>query len=449
MMLRKTSRGVFLSLPLVLVFFHPSLRAQVLLEKSFSLSEESEVLLDLTAAAPGTDWSESGREAAVVTVFVDGHYQQDVILFRGAETAIYPLLLGRLDAGNHLLRIEQNAAQSAARAPRPEVKDAGITAVGRSQAEFQALALAPIIYARPNTIGRFSDIPLLAWYETERSASQTLIRYSVIFTNEDGGTQTNALMARWGRTTDIELIYEARIDAQGKLSDSIFQGKNHKELLFQGRREAEHPLFIVATDNNMFSDAGSSAMRFAPRPIPFDLSRASREEVMYRHPWTYRLMADELLRENKINDSSRVGQQIADPRRYLYVEAGGSQEETALSFAVKLRGDAKWYTSDIGINYYKIDRSGFFQTALRLPAGTTIDRIERLAVRCDVAGDPRSWEEIGKIAQAQCELISINRIFMLDAHYEPGPSLPLDVKPVKLQFGDMIELYAAPLTTGH
>lgn len=419
---------------------HPSW-AQTLLEKTFQVAAESEVLLDLTATAPGTSWIESGREAAAATIFVDGGYHQDVILFGGSRTFTYPLMLGRLGPGTHALRVEYNRKQSAAKASIVEIKDAKITTVDKSQAEYQALALAPFIYARPNTIGRFSDAPILPWYEVEPGPSGTVIRYSIIFTNEDGGTQTNALMARWGRTADIEMIYEAQVDAQGKLIASVFQGKDHKSFQFHGKKEADHPLFIVATDNNMFSDNGQSEIRFALRPIPFDLSRASREELMYQHPWTYQLMAEELQRENKIKESSRVGQQIADPRRYLYVQSGAEQEDTAMSFAVKLKGDRKWYTSDIGINYYKVDRSGYFQTTVRLPAGTTIDKIERLAVRCDIVGDPRSWEEISKVANAQCELTAVKRIFMLDEHYRPGSSLPLHVQPLKLQFGDMIELY--------
>jgi len=420
---------------------HQAASAQTLLEKTFRVGAESEALLDLTAAAPGASWVESGKEAAVATLYVDGRYHQDVILFAGSRTFTYPVMLGHLAPGNHTLRVEFNRQQSAAKASTIEIKDAKISTVGRSQAEYQALALAPIIYARPNTIGRFSDIPLLMWYEVERDQMLTTIRYSLIFSNEDGGTQTNALMARWGRTTDIEWVYEAQLNSQGKLVAAIFQGVDHQTRQFQGKKEADHPLFSVASDNNNFSDDSQSEMRFAPRPIPFDLSHASREELMDRHPWTYQIMAEELQREGKINESSRVGQQIADPRHYLYLEAAAKQQGTAMSFAVKLKGDRKWYTSDLGINYYKIDRNGYFRTTVRLPAGVTMDKIERLAVRCDVAGDPRSRAEMNKVANAECELTAVNKVFLLDEHFQPGPSLPLHVPQLKLQFGEMVELY--------
>jgi len=278
------------------------------------------------------------------------------------------------------------------------------------------------------------------WYETERSGSGTIFRYSVIFTNEDGGTQTSALMARWGRTTDIEWIYEVTIDASGKQT-STFQGVNHETRPFQGKNEAGHPTLTVVSDNNNVSDRGESEMRFALRPIPFDLTHSSREEIMDRHSWIYQLMAAELQREGKISEASRGGNQMADPRQYLYLDGSGEQRGTALMFSVKLKGDPKWYSSDLGINYYRIDRSGYFRTTVRLPAETRLDRIDRIAVRCDVAGNPKSGEEIKKISAAECELNTFNKAFMLDERFLPGRSLSLHTKPVRLRFGEAMEVY--------
>ena len=427
----------------LMVVFAGSVAGQVLLEKEIQAPKECEALLDLTASAPGTSWGDEGREAAVVSLYVDGRYHQDIMLFEGARSFTYSVMLGHFAPGSHALRIEYNGKRSARGASTVDVADAKISLVDSSNSEYQALSYAPILYARRNTIGRFTDAPVLSWYEVAQDKSLTTIRYSMIFTNEDGGTQTNALMARWGRTTDIEYIYEARIDSSGRIVSSIFQGANHRNLRFRGKKESGHPLFLVATDNNIFSDRGTSEVRYALRPIPFDLTRASREEVMFQHPWPYPLMVAELRREDKINEATRVGQQIADPAHYLYVQAGARQQATALSFAVKLKEDPKWYTSDLGISYYKVDRSGYFQTTVRLPAGTTIDKVEKLAVRCDISGDPHSWQDIGKAGGARCELTEIKRVFMLDENYLPGPSLPPHVQPLGLQFGDMIELYSA------
>jgi hypothetical protein len=444
MIMRALLNRLFLAAVVAGLLCGDALFAGTQLEKSFQVTAESEVLLELVATVPGTSWAEKGNEAAAAKLYLDGRYHQDMILFGGPRNFTYSVMLGRLAPGTHSLRVEHNPQQSAPKAAVPDFKDAKVTLLEQSHPEFQALSMAPIIYARRNTLGRFSDVPLLSWYEVFREPSRTTIRYSVIFTNEDGGTQTNALMARWGRTTDIELIYEAKLDSQGKLISAIFQGANHKDMVFKGKKEAEHPLYLVATDNDMFSDKGQSGMRFALRPIPFDLSRASREEVMFQNPWTYQLAAEEMQREGKINEADRVGQRMADPRHYLYLQVGARQQSTAMSFAVKLKGDRKWYTSDIGVDYYRVDRSGYFQTTVRLPAGATTDKIERLAVRCDVAGSPRSREEVEKASKAQCELADVKRIFMLDGSYLPGPSLAVPLsQPLKLQFGDMIELYEA------
>lgn len=420
--------------------FSGSVEAQSVLEKSFRVEAEAEVLVDLEASGPHTSWGEPGSEAAVATLLVDGRYNQDIFLFAGEHPFTYQVMLGRLQPGEHLLRVDFNRKRSAAKASGIEIQDARLSFVDHASPEYQALSLAPLVYARPNTIGRFSDIPLLMWYETERDGPSIVYRYSVIFTNEDGGTQTSALMARWGRTTDIEWIYEVRLDPQGKTT-ATFQGVEHKTKRFGGKQQVGHPALYVVSDNNNVSDRGKSEMRFATRPIPFDLSHSSREEIMDRNPWTYQVMAAELMREGKISEASRGGNQMADPRRYLYLDAASELREAALSFDVKLKADPKRYTSDLGINYYKIDRSGYFRTTVRLPAGATVDQIERIAVRCDAAGNPKSAAEIKKLSVAECDLNRVNKAFMLDEHFKPGPTLPVHIDPLKLRFGEALELW--------
>jgi hypothetical protein len=415
--------------------------AQTLIEKKFKAGAEAEALLDLTASAPGAAWIEKGREAATATIFVDGRYHQALILFNGARRFTYRVMLGRVSPGDHAVRVELNRKQSAAQATTIEVHDAQVTTVDRTQSEFQALAHAPILYARPNTIGRFSDAPLLVYYETERAGGLMTLRYTAIFSNEDGGTQTAALMARWGRTTDIEWVIETTLDAAGKVVKSVYQGVNHETRAFQGKREADHPLLAVASDNNNFADDRESEMRFALRPIPVDLSRQSRESVMDRHPWTYRVMAEEMIREGKITDERKLGAEIADLRRYLYIDAASNQQGgTGVSFAVKLKGNTQWFTSDLGVNYNKIDRSGHFRTTVRLPDGVALKDVERIAVRCDVLNNPKSKEETSRASASGCDLQAVNKAFLLDRNFQPASPLQFRIAPLKLQFGEMIEL---------
>ena len=421
-----------------------AISAQTLLEKRFSVAAESEALLDLTASAPGTSWRERGAEAAVVTVYVDGQYHQDVILFAGALEFTYQLMLGRVGPGEHGLRVEFNSKQSAAKATSVKIGEAKVTTIDRKHPEFQAIARAPIIYARPDTVGKFSDVPLLSYYESERPGAYDRLAYTVIFSNEDGGTQTTALMARWGRTTDIEWVCETRIGTEGE-AKTIFQGANHKDTQFAGKLEADHPLMFVATVNNNFSDHGQSEMRFAPRPLPFDARAASREEMMDRHPWTYRVMADEMIREGKITDERKPGQAIKDLRDYVYFDVSSDQTGAALSVAVKLKGDPVWRTSDWGIANYRIDRSGNFRTTALLPKRARLEEIERVVARCDVKGDPKTQSDLSQVPSASCDLRSINKIFVLDDDYMPGEPLKLSFRPLRIGSGEMIEIYNVAL----
>src|SRR5262249_37158303 len=147
------------------------------------------------------------------------------------------------------------------------------------------------------------------------------------------------------------------------------------------------------------------------------------------------------IREDKITEARSLGIKIADLRRYLYIDAASNQEGgTGLSFAVKLKGNSSWFTSDQGINYNKIDRSGYFRTTIRVPAGTSLDKIERIAVRCDLLNNPKSQEEMSKTSDSTCDLKSVNKAFLLDQNFQPEPPMHFNLSGLRLQYGEMIEL---------
>jgi hypothetical protein len=419
--------------------------SQQLSERSFRVRASGETVLSIAACAPGTSWEERGREAVTLTLFVDGRYSQDIVLFGGAEVLNYTVMLGRLNRGLHRLRVEQNSRLSV-KSGGARIRGIRIATVTATSPAFQALASAPILYARPNTIGRFSDVPLLMYCETIRDGDSRTVRYSVIFSNEDGGTRTAALMARWGRTTDIEWMYEIERNHRGEVLGERFQGVNHKTRAFTGRREGSHPLLIVASDNNNFDDQGESAMRFAPAPIVFDGRSHSREEMMDRNPWTYRVMAEELKREGKLISqsppASAVGEpaitedRIDDPRRYLYIEASCRQRGTALAFEVKLRGESAWYSSDLGQARLRIDRSGYFRTAIRLPSRITDDEVDQVTAGCSRA---RSNDTVDSLAP-ECVLTGVSKVFLLDESFRPGRSLISLRREVRLEPGKRFHL---------
>jgi hypothetical protein len=392
--------------------------AAPLVSETVELKKETEVGLKIMARAVGASWGRQGAEAAALLITVDGVYSQDLLLWAGDAPYAYQIMLGRLPAGRHEISVTLNERRSAAGARQVEIK--GIQPIiyapsaerGAGAIDALAISYAPFLYARSDTIGRFSDVPLLMYYEKERAGStDMLIRYTIIFSNEDGGTDTAALMARWGRTTDIEWVYEIRVRA-GRVIEETYQGVGHKTKAFAGSRlNGAHPLLAVASNNNNFSDDTSSEMRFALWPLPARLNSGSREVLMDAMPWLYRTMAEELMREGRIGGGSLGPNMIADPREYLYIEAYAEQEGTALAFDVYVNGSGEIYHSDGGEARLRIDRSGYFRSAVRLPPGVSPASISRIVVRC-YATDKAAARRLAR-------RVGLTKVFMLDGSYTP------------------------------
>lgn len=401
--------------------------SEPLASKTVEVSGDWEVALEIEARSPGASWARKGSEAAALVVLVDGAYNQTVLLWAGEGFNVYRVLLGRLSKGNHKISVALDEARSAAGARRAEVKSLrtlvpfGLT-IANPEARNSAFALAhaPVLYARPNTIDHFTDIPLMMYYEILHEGGDMIVRYTVVFTNEDGGTQTAALFARWGRGTDIEWVYEVR--ARGsKVVAEIFQGVQHETKSFKGQRtNGEHPLLAVASDNNNFSDLACSAVRFAPYPVNAQLETATRESMMDAYPATYRAMTDELQREGRISETPPDINTIADPREYLYVEAASEQTGAAIAFDVKLKGRNDVLKSDMGEPRLRIERSGYYRTGIRLPKGFTTDSVESVTARCH--SHPATANG------GTCKNIKLVRVLILKPDFVPQ-ALPLEKQP--------------------
>jgi hypothetical protein len=400
--------------------------------RAFSFDRLSEVTALIHAGCTGCDWGETGREAVVLRLSVDGKYSQHLFLSRGEAPTDYRVHLGTLAPGRHVLRVERDAELSAKAAGPATIDVPTVDGLVQGMSnDFTAQSMAPILYARPNTVGKFTDLPLLMWYEVEPTRRGRQYRYSVIFSNEDGGTQTDRLMATWGRTTDIEFVYGVEVDAAGQILAEEFQGPGHEVPAFKGRHEARHPLLWVSTDNNMVSESGPTRMRYAPEAVKFDLTDVSREAVMDANPWTYAIASVEMRREGKIVDDAPPGNNtIPDPRRFVYVEACGQVGHAALALAIGVRDE--WIPSDRGMGQYRIVRDGCFRTATPLPAGTRASDIRALRVQ---AFERPPADGAAPAAPNPVRLTRINNVFMLDEHFLPGPSILKWEGPVTIRAG--------------
>jgi len=361
--------------------------------------ERSEVVAEFDLRGAPAEWS-------LATVFVDQRAQQQIMLYAGENKFTYNAFLGSLSAGEHSV----------------DVRGPGVEFLGVRFREDSSdvVANAPVLFARANTVAKPSDIPLIVYCERLSENGVGFLQYTVIFSNEDGGTSTRALMARWGRTTDVEYVYRA---FPGR---ATIQAKDHKEVEFRGRRDGMHPLLMPITDNNMIGEADApTPIRYQIAPILVDLTGHSREEVIDQHPIAYEVMAKELQREGKLRPFGTVdGEKVSDPRNYLYFEMKLAKRESFVATLVHLKGDPRWYSSHLGHTDFAIrtwtrgsaeSASGFVRTTVELPPGTTPDQIAEIGFECIVPEKASS--------DSACRVEAVTKCFFLDRNYKPGSNV--------------------------
>ncbi|GAB3984230.1 hypothetical protein GCM10029978_093270 [Actinoallomurus acanthiterrae] len=427
---------------------------------TFRTGHAGEAFVTVTAAAPGVSWAVKGHESAVLSLFVDGRYATDDVV-----PAAFPIkrefALGQLPAGRHTLRL----SVAADRSPGKSVRVSGLAfrTVAAGSPSYTEMAHAPVLYGRNGTGGtstgpfqnNATDTPLVAWHEDvpAKTPGHRLLTYSYIWSNEDGGTSTPQLMARWGRTSDIEWIYQVEVDAQGKRvpGTAVFQAPNHVTQQFAGTYEGDHPLLQTCTLNNNICDKVDDPMRFSLSTAQsLDAATEAREQVMDRNPWTYWVVAAEARREGRVAADPPTTSQtlIADPRDYLYlvvrkqtVDPPNGTDWVGLSIGVKLKGDPTLYRSDHLFPDRSINRDLPAATTVQLPPGTKpSDIAEITGIRV-----PATSKDTGATIKVQ----AINRAFFLGRNDQPGTSFIAGPTPATLTpQNPTAVLYTAPATAG-
>jgi hypothetical protein len=244
----------------------------------------------------------------------------------------------------------------------------------------------------------------------------------MIWSGEDGGTAPSALMAVWGRTADIEWTYRVEVDAGGDRvpGTAVFHGLDHAARPFGGRFDADHPRLRTCTWHNTLCSASTAPMPFFLGHEQTRPAGRAREALMDLNPWTYRVMADEMLREGRLEATpDPTTTAVGDQRTYLWVEvdkrtgAASGPGAVGLAVDVRLRGRPDVHRSDHARPSLSIVRDGPVATTVELPAGVTAADIVEVAVRRVVVGvDPG----------APVEVRGVTRGFMLDAAFAPQPS---------------------------
>ncbi len=402
----------------------------------FKTSRAGEVLMDVTASAPHVDWSKQGDESSVVSVSVDGVYQTDIVI-PFDRPIVRNFALGTLPAGKHRLNLHYADDRSAPAARTAALSGFRFTTYAAGDADYLAAKFNPVLYGRNiDQFGgaldnAFSDTPLVAWHEAAPAATpgHTVLQFSIIWSNEDGGTNTPQLMARWGRSTDIEWIYRVEVDADGNrvAGSDTYQAANHETTHFNGRYEHDHAVLDTCTSNNNVCDVVNDPMRFflsAQQNLP---AGQPREHVMDVNPWTYQVMAAEMKREGKLETQpDPATSAVSDQRDYLYlavkkdtVPPGNSTTPwVGLSVGVKLKGSDTVYRSDHlgtgGLPDWSLQRDDPAATTVELPAGTTQDDIAQIIVFRVVNGATDPGYSV--------HVTGVTRGFFLGADYLPEQS---------------------------
>lgn len=400
---------------------------------SFSTRHRGEAFLRVGVSAKRVSWAKPHAESAIVSISVDGHDASDIVIFGGTPVE-REIALGTLGKGRHVLRAHY-VRRSPKGAGAATLRKLDVRVVRPRSPEYAVDRYAPVLYGRnvPDVAGphdsyqgpyqnAVTDTPLVAFHRVLPASrpGHRVIEYSVIWSNEDGGTYTPMLMAQWGRTTDIEWIYRVEVNAHGHRvpGTGVYQSAYHGTMAFRGTYDGTHPLLQTCTTNNNVCDAIDDPMRFAlsargvlPRERP-------RETVMDRNPWTYRVMSQELVREQKIvSPPSPTSSAMGNPRAYLYLAVdhatvpSGAASGVGVAVDVTLRGDPTVYSSNHDIPAWSINRDGAQATTVELPPGTT---------RADIATISVRRVPILTDNGAAVVAVALTRGFFLGRNYLPG-----------------------------
>lgn len=416
---------------LVLAMIIPSLRAEVF-RFPFEWSGQGEALAAVTLSAPGADWAVPGREGSVAELRVDGGPPHHLVVASGDRAVEHQVFLGPLAPGRHELSVDRADG-------RPLVAaSARVAPIDAGRPEGLAVLHAPVLYARADTVGRWSDVPLFAYATAGVEQGLRWFEYTIVFSNEDGGTSSRNLMSRWGRAADIEYVYKVWLDASGRRARTLIQTRDHKDVPYDGVWTGNHPELAPVTDNNMVepaTPATRSRYRFQLAPELISLDEGSREIAMDHRPWTYGVVAAELRREGKLRPSMTVdGEKIADPRNYLVVEFRGAYRTSAMQALVRLKGRRDWMGSSLGLPENYVNRPGYVRVAIELPEGVRDGDIEEIAFQCALQRDQRIRSGP---SSGECRLEALGKVFLPGPDAAPRPPLRVSFEPATLRTGEL------------
>ncbi len=342
---------------------------------ALELAEDAEAVLALFGQVEGADWKAPGAESVALRVRVDKRVVRHVVWATGARPLEHRVDLGPLSAGPHEVELVWDERSRAA-AARLDVD-----AISLTPHPDPALArFSPVLLARDD-VG-WNDLPALFFAVRLKNS----VRYEVIFTNEDGGSGTDArvLIAESGRLTDIEWMTEAYFDAGGAVARTEYQSLWHSRLVFNGPREGDKPILRIATSNNLFTDdGGPGSYRFAPSVTLLEPG-GPPEHQMDANPWLYTLSHDEVEREGRLDPTCRDPGKVWAADCYFYVTVNLSAEHSMHQrelWGIEAQVGDAWIRSEGVLGKRgRLDRQGEVRVAVPVGKGAAVSAVRAYAV---------------------------------------------------------------------
>ena len=370
----------------------------------FEVSQDSEFLLTITAST-NTNWSLNNSESSTLVVSIDGeweNYNQDIVLYAGNTNHDYYVSLGYLDQGEHTIEFKFDYNKSSMGAENINIESANIVDIESIDMDPDILLHSPILYGRDLLSWNESthtDIPIIMSHYVSDYGCNKTIEYHIIFSNEDSrvGLGLADLMFNYGRTTDIEWIYRVDLDCDGEIINEEFQGASHTTTDFLGNKIGKHPILKNATLNCNFTDIGTSNYKFFLVPVE-QQAYGTRQILMDEHPWSYRIMGEELINENRYEETPNPGTlNMSDVRNYIYIEYEGTDSFSNfnISFGISFFNDCQQYFNNHQIDEFSSTyANGVHRTSIELPENFNPDYIESLELISSGNTDYNIWIDI-------------------------------------------------------
>jgi hypothetical protein len=360
-------------------------------------SRAGEGILSLTLSAPGTSWASSVDTSVDVDVAVDGRSAQQLVLFQGAQPAVYQGYVGRLRTGEHCVTVTVDPKRSTDLGkPVVDVYAVDLAVVPRTSPAYLGLTHAPVMYGRSSSSERDAQLITDVTSSPDADGHDVDLAYTVIWTREDVGDGTVPAYewGLWGRMTDIETVLQEVVAPSGRILKAAYLSCGCEKFPIypdalpappigseydatypaSGTPPAmgDHLVLRDATGNNDVSPYKTSRYRFQQVPVAGPLDGQAREVVMDQHPWTYRISNDDVARTTV--ESSDPGSLLAGSYpQYLIVDldvdAPGAE---SIAVGVRLRGSTTWWTNDyaqtVGIpTTFPFYTGGHGRTVIKLP----------------------------------------------------------------------------------